>query len=190
MMRVERATSAERINAILNHPDVRPWIVSDDTKPLDLSMVVNDRAHYFLIGPRQTVLCFRIMLGIYEFHVAALPDGRGREMVEFAEAAETVMFTQTDAVELMTRIPLTHRASEGLAKIRGFTPRWERPSCLFRGQNVAYRVWSKTLQEWIEDYDIAEVVAAMSDAGQIVKATAWHNRWAALSREPLMRLDS
>lgn len=189
-MRIERAANADEINYILNHPEVRPDVLSDQTATIDLTEAAKNQQNVFLVGDGQIVLCFRIIEGLYEFHVAALPERRGRQIIEFSRLAEIEMFCGTDCVELLTRIPVNHTASEGLAKLRHFKPRWERPDVVFRGNHVAFRVWSKTMQEWLEEYDIEHVIEAMKDRGQISKARAWQARWAILSREPLMRLDS
>lgn len=185
-MTIERSTDAARINAILNHPDVRPWVVSSDDAALDVTAAAANPRDHFLLGEHGVFLCFWLMDGLYEAHAAVLMEGRGEWTRDFGANALIHMFTQTDAVELLTRVPQGHPACLALVKLLGFSMRWERPLCRFRGREVPYSVWSLTMQDWMSGVPRLHqlAISQMQRSGLESKARAWHNRWALLSREP------
>lgn len=194
-MRIGRDTDGRAVNRIVNHAAVRPWMVGtpagDNGEPLDLAPLARDPRHRLLIGEPEAYgafMCVQLLDGVYEAHAAVMPEGRGQWTLEFAEAALHHLFTATDAVEILTRVPQGHLASLTLVRRLGFACRWSRPSCRFRGRDVPYTVWSLVMQDWFpaDDASRETVLQDMLRAGCSRKAAVWHNRFAFLSREALI----
>lgn len=146
---IERTTDAAAVNRILNHPVVRPWIAEMAEGEVDVSATVANPNNVCLLGEFGCFVCLKYDAGIYEVHTAVVPEGRGAWARSFAEHGSRYMFTATDAVEILTRVPAGHEAAKSLTERMGF--RWQfdtLPECRFRGALVPVSIWSLTLQEW------------------------------------------
>lgn len=186
-MKIRRATSPDFANAVLNDVSVRPEVADLKAGTMDVSHLLPGPNHMILEAEHGIVILAQVIEGLWEFHPAILPIGRGKWAIDFGFAAQEFMFCRTNAIELLTRIANGHRAGEAIAVRCGFRPRWEMPDCVWHGKHQPYQVWSIVMQEWISEFEIKDVVAEMQRHGLERKATAWYNRWAALSREPLMQ---
>lgn len=184
-MKISKATDSEFSNYVINHPHVRADVADAKAGVMDLTPLITSSNHIVLQGEHGIFVGAQIIEGCVEGHPAIMPEGRGKWAIEFGLEAQCWMFCRTPTVEILTRIPTIHKAAEALAVRCGFRPRWSRPDCVWRGKHGPYRVWSRTLQEWLTGFEIDDVVAEMWAAGLERKAAAWYNRWAALSREPL-----
>lgn len=189
-MLIRRDPVGDICNAIINHAAVRPFMTSVNDGALDVRPLAHDARGVLLIGEPAfgCFLCYRVMDGVYEVHAGVLPGGRGAWCLEFGLSAVRHMFTTTDAIEILTRIPQGHIGTIALAKRTGFKERWTRPHCRFRGQDVPYTVWSVVMQDWwpVDDDERAAVLKEMIAAGQTLKAQNWHMRWAFLSRDGMV----
>lgn len=149
-MILERVNNADLLNRVVNHPAVRPWVV-DDTHDgeLDLSAQVADPNNICLAGEHGVFLCFRYFPCFYECHTQVLPSGRGAWTVEFAKAGAHYMFTATDCIEILTRVPKGHLAATALTRYMQFRPQFTTPpETRFRGKIVPVTVYSMTIQDW------------------------------------------
>jgi hypothetical protein len=186
-MLIRRDTQGDTCNAIMNHPAVRPWMISANDEVLDVRPMAQDPRAILMVGEPALgcFACYRVMDGVYEVHAAVLPDGRGEWCLEFGHSAVRHMFTATDAIEIITRIPQGHIGTLALARHTGFVERWSRPHCRFRGKDVPYAVYSVTMMDWFPagDAERETVLHEMRRAGQQAKAANWYLRWAFLSRE-------
>jgi hypothetical protein len=188
-MLIRRDTTGDICNAIINHADVRPGMLSVASDVLDVRPLAHDPRSVFLIGEPAfgCFLCYRVMDGVYEVHAGVLPGGRGPWCLEFGLSSVRHMFVSTDAIEILTRIPQGHIGTVALAKRTGFRERWTRPHIRFRGQDVPFGVWSILMQEWwpSDEAEAESILRDMRKAGQTIKADNWYLRWAFLSREGL-----
>lgn len=100
--------TADHLNAIANHPDVRPFIGGDGKEELDLTSLLADS--YFLVSDLGGFIFQRKFFGRYALHTLFLPEGRGKHVAEVAKDAFLWMFTHTDAEEITTCTP--HGRSE------------------------------------------------------------------------------
>lgn len=164
-MLIERATDAEFINDILNHPAVRPWVADASEGVLDVSSIAGNAANYCLVGDYGTCLFVQYYEGAYEVHTAIVPEGRGEWAKNFAEAVLHYMFTATDAIEILTRVPQGHIAAKALTEAVGFHHHFTTaPECLFRGQKVPCHIYMLALQDWaMRAPDMAEKGADFHD---------------------------
>lgn len=118
---IVRCFDPVEVNAIVNHPKVRPYLGGSDLEPLDLTNFVRDPANYALRYEGFLALFHAKMPGLYEVHTQALPASRGAVVAAGAPAMATWMFTRTNAIELVTRIPDDNDAARELAVFNGFS---------------------------------------------------------------------
>lgn len=149
---VVREFSAERINSIVNDPDVRPWV--GGFGPLDLSATVANPANVLLMGQGGGLMFIQLEPGLYEVHTQFLPDARGQNALTAVLDALRWMFTRTDCVEVVTRVPDGNAAAAALVKringeLQFHRPNvWQAPTGL-----VGVKYYSKTLASWVRDTD-------------------------------------
>lgn len=73
-----RSFDAERINAVVNHPAVRPHVGAPELGDLDLSDVIERPEHWFLMGDHGGFLLQWSAPHTREVHTFVLPEGRGK----------------------------------------------------------------------------------------------------------------
>jgi hypothetical protein len=118
-----RSFDAERLNYLVNHPEVRPTAGGDGQSYIDLSPFVPDEANHFLGGEHGGVFWHWTAPDTYEAHIFILPEGRGRWALDFA--AEAIGYIQDQgAVHLWARV--SHRHTQLFTLRVGFKPRGER----------------------------------------------------------------
>lgn len=144
---VRREFSAERINAVANHPDVRPWIGGDGV--LDLTPLVADLRNVLLTNDAGGVLFQLLEPGLYEAHTLFLPEGRGRTAVEAVQDALRWMFTRTDAVEIGTKVPDGNKGALGLVRAIHGEKRFHRDAAiLIGGEAIGVGYYALPIMAW------------------------------------------
>lgn len=134
MLELQRQHSPELINRFLNHPEVFPWVSGGRPAPLDATQVVADPNNVVLCCDWGGVVFAKLRLGFFEAHTAVLPEGRGGGTLALGRAALEWMFSRTDAVEILTRVPRGNVAGSAAMRAMGvpvwFTtqPIWPTPS--------------------------------------------------------------
>ncbi|MGO4316714.1 hypothetical protein [Agrobacterium sp. MCAB5] len=118
---IRREFSAERINAVINHPEVRPYVGFADQGPVDLSDAVAHPLNFLLMGEGGGFFLHNRGNGVYEVHSQFLPEHRGRNVVRCLRDAAHWMFTRTDCVEIVTRVPDGNVAADALTRLAGFS---------------------------------------------------------------------
>jgi hypothetical protein len=147
---VERHRCADRINAVLNDPDVRSW-AANGTGSVDISQQVADDNNILLMGEHGGCMFYRIQPGIYEVHTQVERAGRGEWTGGLTAACGHWMFTRTDAFEVLTRVPHGHVAAKAAAIAAGMRHEFTRPAeCLFRNRKVDVHIYSIRIQDWVQ----------------------------------------
>lgn len=100
---IARSFDADRINELVNHPAIRPFVGGDIETVLDLTNAVQDDANHFLTGEHGGFACTWSAPLTYEIHTFVLPEGRGRWAFEFARAGRNYM-VGIGATHLWTRV--------------------------------------------------------------------------------------
>lgn len=153
---IEQQFSADRLNHVLNHPRVRPWVASGGEK-LDVSSQVANPNNILLMGEHGGSLCVMLQQGIYEIHTQVLPDGRGEWVADFAREALRWMFTRTHCYELLTRVPKGHLAARALCQMFGWRKEFTRPGEFsFMGRLVDVDIYALDLMSW-SDPDMEDI---------------------------------
>lgn len=146
---ITRETNAARINAVLNDPYVRPF-VADEAGVLDVSKQVANERNVLLMGEHGGCLFFWLQPGVYEVHTQVTRAGRGEWTRRLTESCAWWMFTQTDAFEIVTRVPEGHIGARAAALAQGMRYEFTRPNeCRFRGKLVDIHLHSFRIQDWI-----------------------------------------
>lgn len=147
---MERSLDAARANAILNDPDVFRF-VSENGNALDVTKQIAEKRNFLFLGEHGLTLYLSILPGIFEVHSAALKNGRGSWMLSFAQRSLDAIFTQSDAQEVMTRVPKGNVAATALTKACGFVHEFDSMhECLFDGQKVTPGTWRLSIHDWVK----------------------------------------
>lgn len=99
-----RCHDAERVNAVVNHPDVRPHVGAPDAGDLDVTELVARPEHWFLMGEHGGFMLGWSAPDTREVHTFILPSGRGK----WANEARTAMLEyakEHGAKVLWTKVP-------------------------------------------------------------------------------------
>lgn len=194
---IERCLDAHRINAIINHPDVLPWVAGPLQGELDISPVLADSKNVALAGEHGAMLFAWIQPCMYEAHTLVLPQGRGRWTLDFVHAALAWMFLQTDATEILTRCPKGNLGAKALVRaIEGDFQFTAPAGWQLHDRLIPADVYAMSLERWVrlspalasdEDGDPmhrrhAAAAAAMARCGQMDKALRLYNRWALVTQ--------
>ena len=148
-VQVQRHFDAGTMNRVLNHDQVRSWLANKEDGVLDLTNVVQDQRNILLMGEHGGQMFRWLQPGVYEVHTAVLPEGRGEWAGEMAAKAFRLMFTCSDAYEIVTRIPRGHIAALTLAKMLGMRHEFTASNAVkFRERITDLHVLSIRIQDW------------------------------------------
>lgn len=146
---ISRQTSATHLNSILNHPEVHPGVALN-AEPLDLTPHIADPNVVALYGEHGGQVYQRLQVGLWEAHSAFVPEGRGEWALAATQQTLKWIFTRTEAVEVITRVPQGNLGARALARAAGLTQDctlahgWVRD-----GKPISADVFSLTVQSWM-----------------------------------------
>jgi RimJ/RimL family protein N-acetyltransferase len=149
---IVRETDATRINAVVNHEAVRPWVTMPGQETLDLSDVVADPRNVVLMTEDGMggIVFHQHEPGIYEAHTQFLPEARGRAALAAVHEMIDHMFVATDCMELLTRCPAGNRPAEALARAVGGVLDFERAGAWPKADGaVDVRYYAIRYHEWV-----------------------------------------
>lgn len=148
---VRREYSADAINAVINHPAVRPWVGLPGQSYLDVGPVVANLGNVLLMGEGGGFLLVQLEPGIYEVHTQFVPEARGENVEKSVADAFHYMFTRTDCMEVVTKVPEGNVAANVLAKRSGFELQFERAAAWPTDNGmVGVKYYSRTLAQWVK----------------------------------------
>jgi hypothetical protein len=75
---LERSFDVERINAVANHSEVRPFVGPAELGELDFTDAVAFDKNWFLMGEHGGYVLAWSAPNVHEVHVMILPEGRGK----------------------------------------------------------------------------------------------------------------
>ncbi len=146
---VERHLTADRLNEIVNDPSIYPWVRGAYEGKLDFTPLVEDQANVLVMGEHGGIFFVQQIPGLYEVHTQILPSGRGKWAVECVRGCLTYLFTRTNAVECMTRVPYGNIAAKALVKVVGGTREFSNPKGWIKdGRELSTEIYSLTIQDW------------------------------------------
>ena len=201
-----RTLQSREVDAIANHPSVRPFL--GGTEPLNLANIVGNIYNFCFLNDEQTGchLLINKQNGIYEVHTLSLPTARGKSMLNLMKDARAFMFLESDALELNTFVPDEQPATLLWAKLAGFRENFRREKCFnYNGKMIGGTYFSLSYQDWVlkdkenlktgnafhsqiekfellthDDDAIHDAWAgAVCRSKNLPKAIAYYNQWAA-----------
>lgn len=173
---MRRSFDAGDINPILNNPEVLPAITLPGIDHLDVTEQVSDPRNVLLMAEGGGILFCQHEPGIYELHTNFLPGYRGRYVLRTSIAAYRWMFTCTDAMVLLTRVPAFNKGADLFARIAGFTCEFERTACWPTLEGACdMRFFALRYDDWVRKTpDLADSGRAFHDRFEQERARLGH----------------
>ncbi|PIB91291.1 hypothetical protein [Caulobacter sp. FWC2] len=202
---IERTSSADFLNDVANHPDVRSALGGHGI--IDLSELLRDESNIALVAPEGGFVYVHLGGHVYEVHSMFLPGAK--TAVAAARASLAYMFTQTECLEVVTRVPAPNLSALGLVRACGFDKLFTRRGGWTDGTD--FTVYGLTLDRWVQRSDVcrregeafhelieaalghenhpedeahdraAGATALMFKAGKALKAAWTYNKWALIA---------
>jgi len=120
---LRRTLDPDRLNEIANDPAVRPWL--GGTGALDLGPVIRNPANVALECETGGYVLENHGAGQYEAHTLFLPEGRPFAY-DLAREGFRYLFSATDCLRVVTKVPAGNIAAASHAKRCGFEPIFSR----------------------------------------------------------------
>ena len=83
---LERSFDTGRINEVINHPEVRPFVGPVSYGEVDAAPLVENSDNWFLMGAHGGFGLIQTSPTVHEIHTFILPDGRGAWARDAAQA--------------------------------------------------------------------------------------------------------
>mgnify|MGYP001608696796 CR=1 FL=1 len=150
LSRIELQPDARKLNLIVNHPDVYPWVRGPAQGELDITPAFERGDVLCLLAEHGGILFQMLQPGLYEAHTQVLPEGRGAWAVRCVSACLHWLFTHTDAIEVVTKCPEGNLASKGLARaIHGRYQFTNPKGWVMDDKPIPADIYSLTVQDWM-----------------------------------------
>ena len=149
---LDRSFDAKDINAVLNSAEVFNWVAGPNDTVLDAGPLLEDHRNILLtpgnhMGGLIFVFCEP---GIYEVHNNWLSIARGQYAHCATLAALRWMFTRTEAMMILTRVPAFNRPAAQLAAAVGGVKEFERAKAYpTKDGPVDVSFWSLRYEDWV-----------------------------------------
>lgn len=150
---IERSFNADKINEIINHPDIFRLVAKDFSKPLDLTADIQDQNNFLLVdGDNGGIFFKQHEPTVYEAHTQFLPTVRGASALKSTRQAIHYMFTRTDCMELVTRVPVFNVKATFWARAAGASLDFECKNA-WKNDDGAFDVKYYALRyyDWVRD---------------------------------------
>lgn len=142
---IRRTMSPEAVNALANHPEIRPFIGGGEGD-LDLTPVVLNPANIILEADGGVWVLSLSEPGVLELHTLFLPEARGKSYFRQAREALRWIFTRTDCSEIVTKCPDNNPGARMAAAMMGFRERFHRDNAWAPDVGIGFYVYG--LDEW------------------------------------------
>lgn len=147
---LRRTLDAGSLNAAGNHPEVFPHLgLPGEPGDLDLSGLVANPANVAMANEHGGFIAENLGNGTYEVHSLVAPEGRIGLARATAEGLR-YLFTATDCMKVVTKVPACNRPAAALARASGFVPvfdradAWDGPDgvrCAVSYQAITFDQW-------------------------------------------------
>jgi hypothetical protein len=177
-----RTFDGQALQRIVNDPSVFPLIACGDDS-VNLAPYVEDVSNVCLMNEHGGFLYVRLDHGTYEVHTQFLPPGRGRNALEAAKESLLWMFTRTDCMEVLTKVPVGNAGALRLCELTGFAIEHRQWATTSGGHMVLLDYLALRFEEWFKRAEgltgkgvwfHEQLEAAGSHASH--EQDDWHNR--------------
>lgn len=147
---IRRSFDAGDINPILNDPEVFASVTVPGVDKIDVTEIVNDPRNVLIMSDGGGVLFIQQEPGIYEVHTNFLKAYRGRHAIAVSRDAYRWMFTHTDCVALLTKVPAFNKAAKWFCAFVGATREFDRKA-VWPTKNgfVDLSFWALRYPDWV-----------------------------------------
>lgn len=111
---------AIRINQLINHETIKPWVCGNMIGLLDASILVNNKDNIFFANEHGGCGFIKVNENTYDLHSFVLPSGRGRWTRDNFIKVKDWIFSNTNANIITTMVPVNNRMALGAARVCGF----------------------------------------------------------------------
>lgn len=142
-----RTFDAKNLNRIANLPSVRPHLGGENL--IDLKPILANPRNYAFVNDLGGFVCINTFGATYEVHTIFDPQRRGtEEIVALMFQAERFMFSNTDCIEITSKVPEGNRGADRLANTFCFSDvgkqtNWD------KGRSATLK--RKTLEDWAKN---------------------------------------
>ncbi len=172
----QTADDAAFLNSIINHPDVRPFVLFDGQGDFDVTpllgrclMLMSDNGGFMFDPVTWPPGDIHSPVRGFHLHTFFLPIGRGEEARNAAWEAAELIFTRTMALEIYTCVPADNPMARPPVSM-GFREHFKRPAMITRGGvKVDVGFWRLEMFDW-----------ASKARGLIDEGRAFHERLKAM----------
>lgn len=112
--------SLKLVDAIINHPDVRPTM-EQGTERITCRMHIYDSRNLFYVNSYGFAFFKYLAPGFYDLHAGFLREGRGSVAFSSLRSALEAVFTEHGAQKVAAAIPSQLRAARIMCRMLGFT---------------------------------------------------------------------
>lgn len=149
---IERQQDAHFVNRIANDSSVDRHIRGYIQGRIDLTELMAKPGTIVLAGEHGAMVFHPHQPGFYECHTAVLPPGRGRWTLDFVRACLFWIFSRTDAIEIVTKVPKGNLPARALVKAIGGVYEFTNPQGWVMDLDpVPADIYSMHVQSWIRD---------------------------------------
>ena len=118
-----QTSDLERINQILNHPDVFPFVSWGMENPFEFEPEDLNGLFFLMPEDRNGVFIIEALdMENAEVHSAFLPGHRGKNAIDTAWEGLEWIFTATSITNLWTKVPNGNRRAEAMCRVMGWEP--------------------------------------------------------------------
>lgn len=114
MSEIIRTMDADAFNLIANHPDVRPWMLGEGE--IDVSSALANPNNIGLLSAHGGFVLIKLADGFYEAHTLFHPERGGPDAMNAARGGFRYLFTATDCIEVVTKVPAENKRALGFAR--------------------------------------------------------------------------
>lgn len=148
---IRRSFDASEINSIINDPDVFEFVTVPGLERIDATELVADPRNVLIMAEGGGILFLWQEPGIYEVHTNFLKAHRGLHALGVSLAAYRWMFTHTDCMTLLTRVPAFNKAADRFCALVGATKEFERKAVWpSKDGSVDMAFWSLRYDDWLK----------------------------------------
>jgi len=131
----------EKINYILGHESVYPWICDDGCSEnirYELGTLALERREWIILSPNENTIFLFIPVNsvMYDVHTNILPNGRGKLAIKAAKQAMEWMFTGTSCLKLISWVPVFNKAAIKFSLMCGLKKEGNSAKSFFKDGNL------------------------------------------------------